>query len=87
MIRLTGWEDQPVYVNPFDIAAIEPYSTTESWISAKLVAPELTAPTGSVVTLSAGRTLCVSEDSSTIHDKVVEATSSVRVVSERGSGG
>lgn len=82
MIRLTGWDDQPIYVNPFDIAAIEPYATTELWISAKLDAPELTVPTGSVVTLSAGRTLCVTEDATAIHAQVVAAVEQTAVVTE-----
>ncbi|MFD4442493.1 hypothetical protein ACFWPK_22255 [Nocardia sp. NPDC058519] len=79
MITLTGWNDQHVYVNPIEVAAVEPVATTESWMALSLTHPHLTPPTGTVITLAAGRTINVREDAAIVHERVRDASRSFAV--------
>lgn len=58
LIILTAWNDKQIYINPYEIAAIEPGDAGPVGMA---LAPGVSVP-GAAITLAAGRTILVKED-------------------------
>lgn len=75
MIALTSWNDRPIYVDPHEIAIIEPASADPVFIAS----PEEFPVDGSVITFAAGRTVIVKEETEAIYDLIKPVIEPVRL--------
>ncbi|NEW49356.1 flagellar FlbD family protein [Nocardia cyriacigeorgica] len=77
MIALTAWNDKSIYIDPHEIAVIEPADGDVAFLA---MPPEVKVA-GAIVTLAAGRAIVVKEDQDAVYalirpvlEPVVEAT-------------
>lgn len=63
MIALTAWNDKHIYVDPHEIAVIEPADGDVAFLA---MPPEVKVA-GAVITLAAGRAIVVKEDQDAVY--------------------